>query len=155
VAGSGADIWGGSDQLQYAYQPVSGDATIIARVASIQNTNGWAKAGVMIRETLDANAKNAMMAATPSNGLDFQRRRTTGGGTNRNTVAGAAPRWLKLVRSGNTFTGYQSNDGTTWTQVGSVTFSMSTNVYIGLAVTSRNNSSLCTSVMDSVSVTLP
>jgi glucose/arabinose dehydrogenase len=155
VAGSGTDIGGGSDQLQYAYQAVTGDVTIIAHVASLTNTNPWAKAGVMIRETLNANAKNAMMAATPANGLDFQRRKTTGGGTNRNTVPGAAPRWLKLVRAGSSFTGYQSSDGATWTQVGTVTFSMNANVYVGLAVTSRTNSALCTSVMDSVSVTLP
>ena len=155
MVGSGADIGGGSDQFQYAYQTVTGDATIIARVASVQNTSGWAKAGVMIRETLNADSKNAMMAVTPGNGLDFQRRRTTGGGTNRTTVSGAAPRWVKLVRAGTTFTGYQSTDGVTWVQVVSTSFSMSTNAYIGLAVTSHNNSALCTSVMDSVSVTLP
>jgi hypothetical protein len=155
VLGSGTDIGGGSDQFQFVYQPVTGDSTVIARVASVQNTNPWAKGGVMIRESLAANSKNAMMGVTPGNGLDFQRRKNTGGGTNKTTVGGSAPRWVKLTRVGNTFTGFQSTDGSTWTQVGSVTFSMGTNAYVGLAVTSHANSALCSSVMDSVTVTTP
>ncbi len=58
VQGSGADIWGTSDQFQFSYTPVSGPTTVIARVNSLTNTNAWAKAGVMIRESLDPGAKN-------------------------------------------------------------------------------------------------
>src|SRR6185369_13035284 len=49
VAGSGSDIWTTGDQFHYAWQNVSGDVDVIARVASEQQTSGFAKAGVMIR----------------------------------------------------------------------------------------------------------
>src|SRR5262249_13882247 len=72
--GSGADIWGASDQFHYIYQPVTGDVTIYAKVTAQGNTSPWAKAGVMIRETANANSAFAMMAVTPSMGLAFQYR---------------------------------------------------------------------------------
>lgn len=56
---AGADVWGGADAFHYIYQPMTGDGTIVARVASVQNTNQWTKAGVMIRESLAPGATNA------------------------------------------------------------------------------------------------
>ena len=153
VNGSGADIWGTSDGFNYVSQTLNGDGTIVARVASQQNTDGWAKAGVMIRETLNAGATFADMLLTPSNGAVFQYRTTTGGGTSSTSgPAATAPYWVKLVRAGSTLTGYASSDGTTWTQVGSTTISMASSVYIGLAVTAHNNSVLNTSTFDNVNV---
>src|SRR5581483_11213364 len=53
-----------SDQFHFLYQTLEGDGTIIAKVTQLQNTaDGFsvtAFAGVMIRETLDANSKFAM-----------------------------------------------------------------------------------------------
>jgi hypothetical protein len=155
VNGAGVDIEGGSDQFHFVYQPVSGDVTVIARVASIQNTNSWAKGGVMIRETLVSNSRHAMMALTPGNGLAFQRRLATGGGTSNTSGAlVAAPYWVKLVRLGNTLSGYASPDGVTWTLVGSDTVVMSTNVFVGLPLTSHNGAAVCTATFDSTSVTV-
>jgi regulation of enolase protein 1 (concanavalin A-like superfamily) len=156
VKASGADIWDTADQFHFVYQPLSGDTTVIARVSSVQNTDPWAKAGVMIRETLAANSRHALMALTSANGLAFQRRTTTGGQSSH-TAGGAAsaPYWVKLVRSGNTFTGYKSTDGSTWALVGSDTIPMAANVYVGLALTSHNNALLCTSMIDSAGVTTP
>jgi hypothetical protein len=154
VGASGTDIESTSDQFHYVYQPWSGDGTIIARVTSIQNSDPWAKGGVMIRETLAANSMHAMTVLTPGNGVAFQRRTTTGGTTTSTSVAGiAAPCWVKLVRSGSTFTGYRSADGASWTLIGSDTITMAANVYVGLPLTSHNNSVLCASSIDSVSVT--
>ena len=156
VSGSGTDIWDASDQFHYVYQPLNGNGTVIARVAGVQNTDPWAKAGVMIRETLAANSTHAMMVLTSGNGLAFQRRLATGGlSTHTAGAIATAPYWVKLVRSGNTFTGYQSANGTTWTQVDTATIPMATSVYVGLAVTSHNNPVLCTSTLDSVTVTSP
>ncbi len=152
INASGTDIEGSSDKFHYVYESLSGDGTIVARVSSIENTDPWAKGGVMIRETLSADSRQAMMVLTPGNGLAFQRRLTTGGLTV--STGGpwvAAPYWVKLVRSGSTFTGYASSNGTSWTQVGSDTISMATNVYVGLALTAHNNSTLCTAVLDNVS----
>ena len=64
-----------------------------------------------------------------------------------------APYWVKLVRTGNTFTGYHSADGTTWTSMGSVTVSMAANVHIGLGVTSKKDGTLCTATFDNVTAT--
>jgi hypothetical protein len=58
-----------------------------------------------------------------------------------------------LVRSGDTFTSYRSSDGVNWTTVGSVTISMSSNVYIGMLVCSHVNGTLCTATLDNVTVT--
>jgi regulation of enolase protein 1 (concanavalin A-like superfamily) len=153
LQGSGADIWDTADAFQFNYSPVTGDQTIIARVNSQTNSNGWAKAGLMIRESLDANAKNVFVAITPSNGATFQNRVDTGGTTSNAVAAGpVAPYWLKLVRTGNTFTGYRSSDGTAWTLLGSANVSMSSNVYIGLAVTSHDNTKLSTVEFDNILV---
>jgi beta-glucanase (GH16 family) len=153
VDGSGADIWGSADEFRYVYQTLNGNGQITARVASQQNTNGWAKAGVMIRESLSAGSKHAMMVLTPGNGLAFQRRTSTGGASD-NTAGGAAsaPRWVRLVRSGSTFTAYASTNGTSWTTVGSATISMSSSVTVGLAVTSHADGTLSRVTFDNVSV---
>jgi poly(hydroxyalkanoate) depolymerase family esterase len=153
VTGSGADIWGSSDAFRFAYVPITGDCTIVARVASEQNVDGWSKAGVMIRESLTDNAANAFVAVTPGNGVTWQSRSSTGGGSGNAATGGlSAPYWVKLVRSGNTFTGYVSPDGTNWTQQGSATFTMASTAYVGLALTSHNNSSLCVATFDNVSL---
>ena len=64
----------------------------------------------------------------------------------------SAPYWVRLVRSGNTFTGYRSLNGVSWTQQGTTTITMGATVYIGLALTSHNNSSLCAATFDNVSL---
>ena len=151
MTGSGADIWNPADAFQFVYVPVTGNCTIIARVTAVQNVDPWSKAGVMIRESLNANAANAFIAVTPSNGVTWQIRSSTGGtATNSNITGLSAPYWVKLVRSGNTFTGYRSPDGTNWTQHGSATFTMASTAYIGLALTSHDNSSLATAAFDNV-----
>ena len=122
-------------------------------MASVQSTDPWAKAGVMIRETLGAGATFVDMMVTPGSGLAFQYRQTTGGNCNWNGAGGTAPAWVKLVRSGSTFTAYSSTDGSNWSSLGSTTVTMAAGVYIGLAVTAHNNSLLNTSTLDNVAVT--
>lgn len=154
VNGSGADIAGTVDAFQFAAQPLIGDGTIVARVVSEQNTDPWAKAGVMIRQSDTAGAKYAFSFVTPGNGVGFQRRTSAGGSTA--TTAGSrstAPRWLKLVRIGKRISSYESADGATWTLVGSTSIGLSSPAQIGLAVTSHNNGVLCTTVFDNVVVT--
>ena len=151
VTASGDDIWNAADAFRFVYVTNGGNCTIIARVVSVQNVDGWAKAGVMIRDSLDAGAANAFIAVTPGNGVSWQYRSSDGGGCKNNTTSGSAPYWIKLVCSGTTFTGYCSPNGITWTQLGSTTLTNVTTVYIGLAVTSHNNSSLCMAKFDNVS----
>ena len=151
VKGSGADIWGSSDEFRYGYVQASGNCIIAARVVSQGNTDPWAKAGVMIRESLNANSQHASAFITPGNGAAFQYRTSTGGSSgnvNQNWVN--APHWVAVVRDGNTFTAYQSENGVDWTPIGSKSISMNWSVYIGLAVTSHNDGALSSAVFEGV-----
>jgi endo-1,4-beta-xylanase len=151
VNGSGDDIWNTADTFRFVYLTVTNNCTVIARVVSVPNSSSWAKAGVMIRDSLNSGAANAFIAVTPGNGVTFQYRSTDGGGCNNSTTSGSAPYWVKLVCSGTNFTGYCSPNGTSWTQVGSTTTTNFSTAYIGLAVTSHNSSSLCAATFDNVS----
>jgi regulation of enolase protein 1 (concanavalin A-like superfamily) len=156
VAGAGADIWGTSDAFRYVYQPLAGDGTIVARVASVQATNAWVKAGVMIRGDLTTGSAQAMMMVTPAKGNNFQRRRAAGGTTT--STAGltvTAPYWVKVTRSGATVSAYQSSDGTTWVLVGTDAITLPANALVGLAVSSHSTTTLATAAFDHVTVTRP
>jgi hypothetical protein len=149
--GSGVDIWGTADGFHFVFQTLNGDGEIIAQVSGLGNTDPWAKAGVMIRETLTADSTQAMMVITPGNGTSFERRTSTGGASTATAgPAATVPYWVRLVRSGTIFSAYASSDGAAWTLVGTDTIAMATNVYIGLVVTSHNNAVLNTATLDSV-----
>jgi hypothetical protein len=160
VKGSGADIWSSTDAFRYVYQTLTGDGSITARVASVQNVNVWTKGGVMMRDTLTAGAKNVYMLASPtaSNNYRWQVRSSAGGSTTSTVPPstacgnGTAPVWVKITRSGSTFTGFCSADGSSWTQVGSASVSMSSTIEVGLAVTSHLNGTLATGTFDNVSI---
>ncbi|HWX23028.1 MAG TPA: cellulase family glycosylhydrolase [Candidatus Binatia bacterium] len=154
VSGSGIDIWNNADSFHYVYRAVSGDCTNIARVSGLQNTDPWAKAGVMLRESLNQDAINAFVAVTSQNGALFSYRPATYGASASSGQAGpAAPYYVKLVRIGNTFTAYTSTSGSVWSQVGSpVTLAMSRDAFVGMAVTAHNNTRLNTATFDNVSV---
>jgi regulation of enolase protein 1 (concanavalin A-like superfamily) len=154
VTGAGADVWGTADALQFAYQPLTGDGSIVARVASIQNVNAWTKAGVMIRETADPGSRQAFMLVSFGNGLAFQRRTgTNGSSTSTTSVAATAPYWVRLDRAGNMISAYQSADGVTWALVDTDTLAMGANVLIGLGVSSHTTTATATATFDQVSIT--
>ncbi|HEV2708507.1 MAG TPA: S8 family serine peptidase, partial [Pyrinomonadaceae bacterium] len=150
LQGSGADIWDTADGFRYVYQPWTGDGQIVARVASVGYTDAWAKAGVMIRESLTNNSRHASMFLTPGMGTAFQWRDTPGGYSGHVGSGGAAPVWVKLTRAGNSFSGYASADGVNWTLVGTAAIGMASTVYVGMAVTSHNNGALCAASFDNV-----
>jgi hypothetical protein len=156
MTGSGADIWGNSDEFHFAYKTLSGAGSISARVESVENTNIWAKAGVMIRETLNADSVHAMTVVTPAQGVSFQRRNVTGDISASDTTGGiSAPYWVKIERdlSGN-LTAYSSTNGSTWEMQGTPdNISMSANIYIGLAVTSHDAALTCQAVFSNVTTT--
>lgn len=154
VKGSGTDIWDAADSFHFGYQQMTGDGEIKARIVSQQNTDQWALAGVMIRESLTANSRHALAAMTPSHGLSFDYRSTVGGSTTYvNGGSGAVPYWVRLVRAGNTITAYKSTTGTSWTSMGSASITMGSTVYVGLAVTSHANTTLGTATFDNISFT--
>ena len=155
VSGSGTDISGSGDQFNYAYQSVSGDQTVIARVVSENGAQPYAKAGVMIRESVATNAVHASVLLSPTNGVAMEVRLTTGTSAINmvNWIHGVpVPQWLKLVRSGNAFTGYYSANGSTWTQIASTNVTMASSATAGLAVSAHDNTSLNTATFDNVSI---
>jgi beta-glucanase (GH16 family) len=153
IKGSGADIWESSDQFQFVNQSITGDAEIIAKVNSLTNTNTYAKAGVMFRETLTPTSKHAMTDVSAAAGVEFLSRNAVSGITTADVAAGTAPKWIRVVRSGNVFTSYTSDNGTTWTQLGTPkTITMASTIYVGMAVTSHANGTLGTGVFSDVIV---
>ena len=155
VNASGADVSGTSDQFRYAYKAVSGDCDITCRITNVENTSLLAKAGVMIRETLGAAASNIFVAATPGNGVVFQSRASTGGATSSlGASALPVPCWVRITRSGNSFTALASPDGTagSWITLGSQNIPMATSVYIGVGTTSHNNSTEGTAAFDNMTI---
>ena len=116
LTGSGADIWGTEDGFRFTYQPVMSDAEIIARVDALANTNPFAKAGLMMRQSAGASAAHVLIDVKPDGGVEFMTRSISGASTT--FVAGAVemfPAWLKLTRVASTITGSISPDGVSWT----------------------------------------
>jgi len=162
MTASGADIWAvngvEADEFHFAYKMLSGAGSIIAKVNSVQNTDPWAKAGVMIRESLNPDSAHVFACVTPGNGVAMQYRPSTGGtSVNYNQTGVAAPYWVKLERNiSGMFTVSHSANGTTWQPVtGSApqNVPMGTNVYIGLALTAHNPDLTCQAVFSNVTTT--
>ncbi|MBW7991229.1 MAG: hypothetical protein FVQ84_14625 [Planctomycetes bacterium] len=159
ITGAGTDIWGTTDEFRFAYKQLSGDGEITAHVTDVgTGSNNWAKAGVMIRDTLDPGSKHAMTVVTAGSGggAAFQWRPNTGDSSSSLhdlTPAVSPPHWVRIVRQGDTFTGYRSPDGVTWTEQGSTTVSMAQNVYIGLCITSHAPGEARSATFDNVQTT--
>jgi hypothetical protein len=154
MTASGTDIWDPFDQFHFAYKEISGAASIQAKVLSVGHTDDWAKAGVMIRDSLDPNAAHAMVAITPANGVWFGRRVTTGDiSVSTKDPNVTAPLWVKLERSvGGLVRAYYSADGSSWTALGSPeAVTMKDPIYTGLALSSHNPDATCEAKFSSVS----
>jgi hypothetical protein len=169
MTASGTDIWNVADEFHFAYMMLTGVGTIEARVHSVQHTDVWANAGVMIRETLEPGSKFAAVIITPTNtdgtptqGCRFRARTDTDGSATSDTsivtteqTAITAPYWVKIERdvTGN-IRGYYSADGTNWQlMVWRPGVSMASTVYIGLSVTAHNASAVCEAVFSDVRTT--
>jgi uncharacterized repeat protein (TIGR03806 family) len=150
---SGSDIWETADSFHFARRQLTGDGGIVARVVSVQFTDPWAKAGVMLRENDSAGSKYVFMGFTCQGGSVLQSRAAADGSSDSADGPEAKlPHWLKLTRRGNIFNGFVSADGTNWLAAGSVTNQLNKNLSIGLALTAHNNSALNSSLFDKVEV---
>jgi glucuronoarabinoxylan endo-1,4-beta-xylanase len=111
VNGGGRDIWHAPDQFHFVSQVVSGDGRISAPVTGGENTNPWAKAGVMYRDSADPGATFADVVATPGRSVSFQWRATAGAAPSSVQVRGIwVPVWVQLTRAGDEFSGWYSTD---------------------------------------------
>ncbi len=143
LAAGGADIWGKLDQFGFLYKDTTGNIFISARLESIGNTDPWAKAGVMMRETSSGPGSNYFVFQTPSNGINLQWRYEFAGQTGALKKSGYSnPVYLKLGRYNNDFYYYVSGDGIEWTLLAKRTdeTGFADDYKIGLAVTSHNSS---------------
>ncbi len=154
----GGDIWDSSDQFHFAYKMLTGPGSIVARIDSLTNTDPWAKAGVMIRETLERSAKHALVCVTAGNGVAFRSRSDTWHNSIDTHETGiTAPWWVKLERDAQgKLTAAQSRDGITWTSVYGAparSIPMNPEVYIGLALSGYNDQETCQAVFSNVTIT--
>jgi hypothetical protein len=165
ILGAGHDIWDPADAFHYVYKPIEGGAvSLTARVVSVQNTSDWAKAGIMIRDNLDADSPHAMVVITPGQGAAFQHRPSKRAASNHMpfTRPVAAPFWVRVTRTPQdgsfVFHGFVSSDGNNWEQIGTeVHIAMGAHALAGMAVTAHTDppndhlQDLCVSVIDRVS----
>ena len=155
VTGGGAGISGTDDEFHFAFKEVSGASTIVARVNSMTDTDDSAKAGVMIRDTVDPNSPYAMICITPGNGLLLQHRNMAGDDSvtvvQRPDIE--APQWVQLDRTvGGLIRAFYSADGSTWIPLGIIaTVRMNLPVHVGLIVASNNISAACVAEFSNVS----
>jgi hypothetical protein len=146
-----------TDSFNFAHRPLTGNGTITVRVlsftgahANITNGHGaevgsslvpglaaWSKAGLIIKQSLHQGSAYAAMMVTGGNGVRMQYNYTGDTAGLPGQVSAANPRWLRLTRSGDTITGYDSADGTHWMRVGAVTLAgLPATVPVGMFATS-------------------
>jgi len=151
VRSSGTNVLGDADACHFVFKPVSGTSELVARVSRVQLTDPWARAGLMMRESLAAGSRNVFLSATAARGGVFQWRERLGEETNVSLDRGiSVPCWLKLKREGNTFTALRSRNGAQWAVVDKLTMAAMKDMYVGLAVVSARESLLNESVFEGV-----
>lgn len=162
LKGSG-NISGNADNFFYLSDLHYGDGEFKARIDSIENTDTDAKAGLMFRErnepgssrqeaisayengsVLEADARMVAVVLTTSGEMQMIYR-STKGGTVMTAGSGVGP-YAKLLRSGDTFTGFTSTDGNTWNAIGSVNISLDEKIEMGMAVASHNDNKLADAI---------
>jgi len=155
LQGSGSDIWSAYDQFRYVWQALAGDGSLSAHITSQVNSDPWAKAGVMMRLSTDPGSPYYAVLATPGNGIVVQYRATLGGLTQDSgqLTTGTVPTYLKVTRSGTTYSAYTSADGVNWTLVpgSSIAISgMSGSNMAGLVDTPHNSLLMGSATFDTV-----
>ena len=160
LKGGGREIWThGDDSAYFTYKKIIGDAVIIAKLDSLQAAHPNAKAGVMIRQSLDATSTKAWIAITPSKKFEFFMSGWTEvrGGSNwekKSFDIFEDSYWLKIMRLGDVISLFISPDGTSWACVGAGRFeNISDTTYLGMTVCSLNNGTLNTATFSNVRIT--
>jgi hypothetical protein len=147
--GTGDDIVGSVDQFRFAHKRLTGNGSLTVRVDRMDNTNEWAKAGVMIRTSLGTVPLQAHMVLTPPSRTEWQYRPMVSGETTQADTgidSTPLPYWVRITRQGDTITGERSADGQTWLPLvegdpasSTTTLALTEPVYIGLVVCSHTD----------------
>ncbi len=151
IQAGGTDIWGSSDEGYYFYQEASGDWDFAARLAAFDPDDGWAKAGLMLRDGLGSGAAHFTILVSGSNGVHRQARTSTGNATG--TVSGSAasaPHWLRLKKTGTQIVAYESADGQNWTEVDRSSWGFDDPSFVGFVASAHDSEQRVTATFDSV-----
>jgi hypothetical protein len=151
LRGSGRDLWYSADECYFLCRPLAGDFRIT--VTALTRPTGeqpWAKAGVMLRESLEGGARDAYLVITPGRGLAFQWRAATGDLTNTGlplpSVSQKMPITLRLTRQGDTvWAEYAQDPGERFESAGDrlvFTPALARRLYAGLVITSHQSGNL-------------
>jgi Alpha galactosidase A/NPCBM-associated, NEW3 domain of alpha-galactosidase/Alpha galactosidase C-terminal beta sandwich domain/Carbohydrate binding module (family 35) len=159
ISGAGADLFSNSDAYSTIYLKgaVGTTSTVDTKIVSQQGLTGFGKAGIIVRN--DATGSGTMpegviLFASPSGGIQLEWTDNGGNFINAVTPANgtnpfALPVWLKLERTGDSYTGYYSNDGKGWYTVGTATVSAQAATQdAGIFVTSHSTGTLAQVVFD-------
>lgn len=153
VTADGHDIWDSQDDFRFLYVEMSGDFSVSVRIddPAGQWPHSWSKAGIMVRQDLTPGSRDVYLVATRDNGVAFQwrdRANLPASWTEESEPASPIlyPIWLRIVRNGNEFTGWWSDDGTTWQHPSFNTHSlaMTNPVTVGICLTSHVSGVLAT-----------
>jgi len=153
IRGSGSDIWGSNDAFQFLHRDSNFAGFVSARVVDFQAAQTFAKAGVLIRASLDATAATAVLDVKPDGGIEFMAR--SAGGATMQFVDGTAssfPVWLRLGWTSGTVTASTSKDGRQWTVLCATSVDLPLVPQAGIAVTSHDNTQLATATIDNLSI---
>jgi len=158
VTGGGDDNIGGGDLVEdftFAYVTLTGDGTITAKVESVTQATDTGKAGVMIRNNLDADSAYISATCNPTGGVFQNFRLAVGEESVNSRVDYPLPYWVRVERVANNFKTFHSADGQTWAQFGdTLNIPVDGEVYTGLVVsTSQGRSAPNVAVFSNVSVT--
>jgi regulation of enolase protein 1 (concanavalin A-like superfamily) len=153
IEASGGDIGHVRDAFHYVYREVSGDFESIAKIESLVAEEDWAKAGLMVRESLLPNSPYFAIFMAQNVGIVHQNRNTYSGNTDWSKVDNVnTPFWVKISRSGNMYRDFYSLDGVSWTLMNETILELSDPLYVGIALTSHKEGSLAYAEFTNVSV---
>ncbi len=166
TGGTTGDLWtGNNDSFTYVSQPWSGDGVFTARVAALTSTDASAKAGIIFRETTSTGSRYSAVYLIRNNGgaVSYQHKTaTSGASTNTNFFYGTLsnrgiPEWIRLVRKGDTFTTFWSDNGLTWTEIGSARSNIlgGSQSSVGLCVVPRTGGAAVNATFDNISFSTP
>ncbi len=140
-----------NDQLAFAQKTICGNGSITAQVTSITGGLGWA--GVTMRESNAAGAKKAQLMTNLSSFSRREFRITTNGQAYPQQFPSQNRYWLRITRTGNQFSMFISQNGSSWSLNGVQNITMGDCIEVGLVVTNYTANSTVTANFANVSVT--
>ena len=151
VRSSGTNVVAGRDSFHFVYKEVEGTSEIVARVAGIQFTDPWARAGLMMRESLSPDSRGVFFSVTAARGGVCHWREASGEESSISLDGQMrVPCWLKLRRDGEVFTAFKSAEGKSWSLVERMPMPAASRMFVGMAAVSMKEGVLSQSVFEQV-----